>query len=86
MIHAIVSGAAGLMGGRIIHMLEGVEGIVLAGALEKPDHPAVGKDVGEVVGLPAKGLKVAGSLAEVLPKGQVLIEFTHPEPSLAHLK
>ena len=86
MIQAIVSGAAGRMGGRIIHMMEGVEGIVLAGALEKPDHPAVGKDVGEVVGLPAKGIKVTGSLAEVLSKAQVLIEFTHPEPSLAHLK
>jgi len=86
MIKAIVSGAGGRMGGRIIHMMEGVEGIALAGALEKSDHPAVGKDVGEVVGLPAKGIKVAGSLAEVLPKGQVLIEFTHPEPSLVHLR
>jgi 4-hydroxy-tetrahydrodipicolinate reductase len=86
MIRAIVSGAAGRMGGRIIHMLEGAEGIVLAGAFENEGHAAVGKDVGEVAGLPAKGLKVSGSLAEVLPQGDVLIEFTHPEPSLAHLK
>lgn len=86
MIKAIVSGAAGRMGGRIIHMLEGAEGIALAGALERPDHPAVGKDVGEVVGLPAKGIKVSGSLAAVLPRGDVLIEFTHPEPTLGHLK
>ena len=86
MIKAIVAGAGGRMGGRIIHMMEGVEGIVLAGAFERPDHPGVGKDVGEVVGLPAKGLKVSGSLAEVLPKGDVLIDFTHPEPTLAHLK
>jgi 4-hydroxy-tetrahydrodipicolinate reductase len=85
MIKAIVAGAAGRMGGRIIHMLAAAEGIELAGAFESPGHPAVGKDVGEVVGLPAKGLKVAGSLAEVLPQGEVLIEFTHPEPSLAHL-
>lgn len=86
MIKAIVAGAGGRMGGRIIHMMEGVEGIVLAGALERPDHPGVGKDVGEVVGLPAKGIKVSGSLAEVLPQGDVLIDFTHPEPTLAHLK
>ncbi len=86
MIKAIVAGAGGRMGGRIIHMMEGVEGIVLAGAFERPDHPGVGKDVGEVVGLPAKGLKVSGSLAEVLPQGDVLIDFTHPEPTLAHLK
>ncbi|MHB8067949.1 MAG: 4-hydroxy-tetrahydrodipicolinate reductase [Desulfobaccales bacterium] len=86
MIKAIVSGAGGRMGGRIIHMLEGVEGITLAAAVERPEHPAVGKEVGEVVGLPAKGIKISGSLSEVLPQGDVLIEFTHPEPSLAHLR
>jgi 4-hydroxy-tetrahydrodipicolinate reductase len=85
MVRAIVSGPAGRMGGRIIHLMEGVEGITLVGAFERPDHPAVGKDVGEVVGLPAKGLKVAGSIGEVLDKGEVVIEFTHPEPSLSHL-
>jgi len=86
MIHAIVSGAGGRMGGRIIHLLAATEGIVLAGALEKPGHPAVGQDVGEVVGLSKKGIAVADSLAQVLPQGEVLIEFTHPEPSLNHLK
>ena len=86
MIKAIVSGPAGRMGGRIIHMLEAAAGIELAGAFEQPERAAVGKDIGEVVGLPAKGLKVAGSLAEVLEQGDVVIEFTHPEPSLHHLR
>jgi 4-hydroxy-tetrahydrodipicolinate reductase len=39
-----------------------------------------------VVGLSPKGLKVVDSLAEVLLQGDVLIEFTHPEPSLGHLR
>jgi 4-hydroxy-tetrahydrodipicolinate reductase len=86
MIKAIVAGPAGRMGGRIIHMIEAAKGIALAGAFERPDHPAVGKDIGEVVGLAAKGLKVAGSLQEVLGQGEVVLEFTHPEPSLAHLR
>ncbi len=86
MIKAIVSGPAGRMGGRIIHLMEAAAGIALAGACEQPDHAAVGKDVGEVVGLPPKGLQVAGSLAEVLGQGEVVIEFTHPEPSLHHLR
>jgi len=86
MVRAIVSGAAGRMGGRIIHLLEDAQGIVLTGALDQPGHPQVGKDVGEVVGLPRKGIMVSGSLAEVLPQGDVLIEFTHPEPTLEHLK
>jgi 4-hydroxy-tetrahydrodipicolinate reductase len=86
MVKAIVSGAAGRMGGRIIHMMEGVNGITLAGALERPDHQAIGKDIGEVVGLPKKGVAVSGSLAELLPQADVLIEFTHPEPTQEHLQ
>ncbi len=86
MVRAIVSGAAGRMGGRIIHMLADAQGIELAGALEQPGNPQVGKDVGEVVGLPQTGIMVGGSLAEVLPQGDVLIEFTQPEPTLEHLK
>ncbi len=74
------------MGGRIIHMLAGAEGIVLAAAFEKPGHPAVGQTVGEAVGLPDNKLKIAGSLAEVLPEGEVIIDFTHPEVSLKHLR
>ena len=86
MVRAIVSGAAGRMGGRIIHMIVAAEGITLAAALEQADNPQVGKDVGEVVGLPRKGVLVSGSLAEVLPQGDVLIEFTHPEATLEHLR
>jgi 4-hydroxy-tetrahydrodipicolinate reductase len=86
MVKAIVSGAAGRMGGRIIHMLEEAQGITLTGALEQPASSQLGKDVGEVTGLPKKGIPVSGSLAEVLPQGDVLIEFTYPEPTLEHLK
>ena len=85
MIKAIVTGVAGRMGGRIVHMMEAAAGIQLVGAVESPGHAAVGKDVGEVVGLPAKGVKVVDSLDQVLPQAEVVIEFTHPEPSLAHL-
>ncbi len=85
MVKAIVTGVAGRMGGRIVHMMEAAPGIRLVGAVESPGHAAVGQDVGEVVGLPAKGIKVVDSLDQVLPQGEVVIEFTHPEPSLAHL-
>ena len=86
MVKAIVTGVAGRMGGRIVHMMEAAAGIQLVGAVEPPGHAAVGKDVGEVVGLPAKGVKVVDSLDQVLPQAEVVIEFTHPEPSLAHLR
>lgn len=86
MVKAIVSGVAGRMGSRIVHLMEAAPGIELAAAVEHPDHPAVELDVGEVVGLPRKGIVVRGALEEVLDQGEVIIEFTHPEPTLAHLK
>jgi 4-hydroxy-tetrahydrodipicolinate reductase len=86
MIKVIVAGAAGRMGGRIIHMLEAAQGIDLAGAFEKAGHPAVGKDIGEVVGLPGKNIKISGNFSDILAAGDVLIDFTHPEVSLELLK
>ena len=46
MVKAIVTGVAGRMGGRIVHMMEAAAGIQLVGAVESPGHAAVGKDVG----------------------------------------
>ncbi|MBU4354744.1 MAG: 4-hydroxy-tetrahydrodipicolinate reductase, partial [Proteobacteria bacterium] len=68
MIKAIVTGVAGRMGGRIVHMMEAATGIQLVGAVESPGHAAVGQDVGQVVGLPATGVKVVDSLDQVLPQ------------------
>jgi 4-hydroxy-tetrahydrodipicolinate reductase len=86
MVKAIVMGVAGRMGGRIVHMMDAADGIELVGAVESPGQAAVGQDVGQVVGLPATGITVVDSLAQVLDQAQVVIEFTHPEPSLTHLR
>ncbi len=86
MIKAIVAGAAGRMGGRIIHNIVQTEGIELAGAFEHPESPAVGKDVGEVVGLPKMGIVIEDALEKVIEKGDVIIDFTFHEASLAHAR
>jgi 4-hydroxy-tetrahydrodipicolinate reductase len=86
MIKAIVAGAAGRMGGRIIHTLEATEGILLAAAFERPDHPSVGSDVGTLLGLGNKDIKVAADVSTVLEKGDVLIDFTHHEASVEHIR
>ena len=86
MIKAIVAGAAGRMGGRIIHTIEATEGISVAAAFERADHPSVGSDVGEVVGLGTKGLRVAADLQSVMDAGDVLIDFTFHEATVEHLR
>ena len=50
-IKTIVVGAGGKMGGRIIQMIKETPSMKLLRAIERPDHPSIGKDIGEVVGL-----------------------------------
>ena len=40
MLKAIVTGAGGKMGGRIIALIHATDGIELAGAVEQPGHAA----------------------------------------------
>jgi 4-hydroxy-tetrahydrodipicolinate reductase len=86
MVRAIVAGAAGRMGGRLVHAIRQSRDVELVAAFERPGHPCVNQDVGQVVGLGSLGLKVAGSLQEVVNQGDVLIDFTHPEATVSHLK
>ncbi|RLB03911.1 MAG: 4-hydroxy-tetrahydrodipicolinate reductase [Deltaproteobacteria bacterium] len=86
MIRAIVAGTAGRMGGRIIKTIMETDGIELAASFERPDHPAVGKDVGEIVGAGPLGITVASGLEDVIDDGDVIIDFTHYEASLRHLE
>lgn len=85
-IRAVVTGAAGKMGGRMIALLREAPDFVLVGATERPGHPALGRDAGEVAGAGAAGVKVADALAPLLPGADVAIDFTAPEASVAHVR
>jgi len=86
MIKAIVAGAAGRMGQRLIHMIQRNEEIALAGAFERPDHPNVNEDAGVVAGVGALDVKIAGSLEDVIDTADVLIDFTAPQATLENVK
>jgi 4-hydroxy-tetrahydrodipicolinate reductase len=86
MVKAIVTGASGRMGGRIISIIAETKGMELAGAVEQKGHPALGRDVGEGLGLGKTGVMIGDSLADCIDKGDVVIDFTSHESSLQHLK
>jgi 4-hydroxy-tetrahydrodipicolinate reductase len=88
MIKAVVTGAAGRMGSRIINVLSMSEGIRLSGAVERKGHPLMGQDSYGPAGLPAGGVLtvITDDLAAALKTGDVLIDFTFPEVSLEHIK
>lgn len=77
MTRVIVAGAAGRMGQRVCHMVRQQQGLELAAAFEAPGSAAIGRDLGEVAGLGALGIRIAGGLAEVIDTGDVLIDFTY---------
>ena len=86
MVSVIVAGAAGRMGGRIVHMVNEHPGVSLAGAFERFDHPMVGRDAGEAAGLGPLGVPVAGSVKDVIDAGDVIIDFTFPEATLENVR
>jgi 4-hydroxy-tetrahydrodipicolinate reductase len=85
-VKAVVTGAAGRMGSRIINILSTTDGFSLGGALEKQGHAMVGQDAGGPAGIPSTGVRITDDLAAALKGGDVLIDFTFPEASLEHLK
>ncbi|MDA8100339.1 MAG: 4-hydroxy-tetrahydrodipicolinate reductase [Nitrospiraceae bacterium] len=88
MIKAVVTGAAGRMGSRIVNVLSASEGIRLSGAIERKGHPLVGQDSCGPAGIPSGGTltMITDDLAGTLKGGDVLIDFTFPETSLEHLR
>jgi len=86
MVKAIVAGAAGRMGSRIISMIHRSDTVTLAGAFEHPDHPFVNQDAGRAAGLGEIGVRIAGSLDEVIGLGDVLIDFTAPDVTIENIR
>jgi len=86
MIKAVVTGAGGRMGGRIISLLSADGEIKLAGAVEQKGHVLVGKDVGESLGLGKTGIIIEDDAAACIDRGDVVIDFTHHEASMKNLE
>lgn len=86
MVKAVVTGAAGRMGGRIISLIRETQGIELSGALEREGHPAVGKDAGIFAGVGSIGVLITSRIGEVIGSADVVIDFTAAEASLENLR
>ncbi|MDR6213957.1 4-hydroxy-tetrahydrodipicolinate reductase [Paracidovorax wautersii] len=79
-----VAGASGRMGHMLIEALRATDDCVLAGALDQPSSPGIGLDASAFLGH-ASGVTITSDLREGLKNAEVLIDFTRPEGTLAHL-
>ena len=75
MIDIAITGAAGRMGLRLVALARQDNALRVVGAIEKPDHPLIGRDAGEVAGVGSFGTKLTADLAA---KPRVLIDFSSP--------
>ncbi len=83
MTKVIIAGAAGRMGRRIGYMVNQHPGLTVAAGFERPDSPEVGKEMGELGGYATTGITVAASPEAVIDQGEVIIDFTFHEATMA---
>jgi 4-hydroxy-tetrahydrodipicolinate reductase len=86
MVKIAVAGARGRMGSRIATLAREAEGLELTGAFEVGGHPDIGKDIGVLLGLGSLGIKLSDNVDQVFETSDVVIDFTSPAPTIAHVK
>lgn len=82
-IAIVVNGVSGRMGRMLVPVIGASEKAVVRGALERPGHAWIGKDLGEMLGGTASGVMVADDPRAALQGAQAVIDFTAPAASLA---
>jgi 4-hydroxy-tetrahydrodipicolinate reductase len=83
-LRVAVAGSSGRMGRMLIEATLSQPDLALSGALDVRDSPALGMDAGAALGR-TTGVIITADLTEGLRGADVLIDFTRPEGTLAHL-
>lgn len=86
MIRLAVAGAAGRMGRAVLALANRDAAFKIAGGIESPDHPEIGRDLGGLIHSEPLGISLSRDLYSVLEEADVLIDFTHPSVTEANLK
>ena len=84
-IRIAVAGASGRMGRMLIEAVEQTPDCVLSAALDVPGSPALGRDATAWLGR-TSGVLVGADVDAAAAASDVLIDFTRPEGTLAHLQ
>ncbi len=85
MIRIAIVGAAGRMGKTLIQAVQETDGLELGAATEQPHSTLIGVDAGDLAGVGTLGVTVTATLSEVMDDFDVLIDFTTPAATMAHL-
>ena len=83
-LNIAIAGSSGRMGRALLEAVAHAPDARLVAALERAGSPYRGKDAGELIGAPC-GIYISEDIASGLSGADVLIDFTRPEGTLAHL-
>src|SRR3954470_4097871 len=80
-----IAGSSGRMGRTLIECVLGDKELTLSAALEQAGHPLIGKGAGETTGV-GSSVAISSDVEAAFSKSDVLIDFTRPVGTLAHLE
>lgn len=80
----VITGCSGRMGRALLEAIATATDLRLVAALDRPASPFIGRDAGELVGVPL-AVKVSDDVTSAVQQADVLIDFTRPEATRAHL-
>lgn len=83
-LRVAIAGSSGKMGRMLIEVLQDASDLQLAVALDRADSPDLGRDSGEFLGRKT-GVTIGSDLSR-LASADVLIDFTRPLATLAHVQ
>jgi 4-hydroxy-tetrahydrodipicolinate reductase len=84
LLRVAVAGSSGRMGRMLVEAIANADDMTLAGALDQPGSASLGQDAAAFLGRDC-GTTITSDLRQGLGGAQVLIDFTRPEGTLAHL-
>jgi 4-hydroxy-tetrahydrodipicolinate reductase len=79
-----ILGAAGRMGLALLQALSTTEGAGLVAAIDRPGAQSIGRDAGQLAGLPPAGILVGDDPVAGLAQARAAIEFSTPAASVRH--
>ncbi len=71
------------MGLRLVALATETPGLEVVAAVERAGHPNVSRDAGESAGIGRLGVAISDNVGRALTEGEVVIDFSAPESTLA---
>jgi len=85
MINIGIYGVCGKMGKRIAFLAFNDGNFAVKAAVERTEHPSLGKDLGGELADGIKGINIVSDLDEVKDRIDCMIDFTLPGPTMEHV-